>query len=322
VTVGEGAIATNLVTATDPEDGPIDLSSSLAGSTFTDNGNGTWTWSFTSSDGPVQSQEVTITATDDGGKIDTVTFDLVVNNLPPTADAGGPYTVIPGGTVTLDASGSTDPAGAADPLTYSWDFDGDLAFDDATGANPVFDPAAFGVAPGQTATVAVQVGDGDGGLATDTATVTVAGTGVFLIDGTLFTLATTGADSVSVQLVGGQLVVSGAFIPGGSASFNPGDVDLIVIEAGNGDDTVSIPNNVTIDVQINGGSGSDMLLSGGGDDLVLGGSGGDLILTCVCRVWKRRRHGRRRRGPALRRRRAGSAHRRAQQRLALGRRGR
>jgi len=48
----------------------------------------------------------------------------------PTADAGGPYTVAEGDSLSLDASAST-PAG-----TYAWDVNGDGDFTDATGATP------------------------------------------------------------------------------------------------------------------------------------------------------------------------------------------
>lgn len=54
----------------------------------------------------------------------------------PVADAGGPYTVAPGRTVVLDASGSRDATD--DPLGYTWDLDGDGAFDDATGVRVSF----------------------------------------------------------------------------------------------------------------------------------------------------------------------------------------
>src|SRR5688500_17758687 len=47
----------------------------------------------------------------------------------PIVDAGGPYTVVEGGMVTL-AGTATDPDG--DPLTYEWDLDGDLILGEAT----------------------------------------------------------------------------------------------------------------------------------------------------------------------------------------------
>jgi PKD repeat protein len=83
----------------------------------------------------------------------------------PTADAGGPYTTKEGTDVRLDASGSTSPGGAA---TYAWDFDGDGAYDDATGPAPLFDR----VGQDGTYTVGLSVQNA-AGSSTDTATVTV-----------------------------------------------------------------------------------------------------------------------------------------------------
>ncbi|MBT2396208.1 M36 family metallopeptidase, partial [Streptomyces sp. ISL-100] len=83
----------------------------------------------------------------------------------PTADAGGPYTTEEGADVRLDASGSTSPGGGG---SYAWDFDGDGAYDDATGASPLFDR----VGQDGTYTVGLRVGNA-AGSSTDTATVTV-----------------------------------------------------------------------------------------------------------------------------------------------------
>ena len=66
------------------------------------------------------------------------------------ADAGGPYTVAEGGSLTLDGSGST--AGAE----YGWDLNGDNDFTDATGLNPTLnwaDLEAIGVNDGPSSRV-------------------------------------------------------------------------------------------------------------------------------------------------------------------------
>ncbi|MFF3843197.1 M36 family metallopeptidase [Streptomyces sp. NPDC001930] len=127
----------------------------------------------------------------------------------PTADAGGPYTTEEGADVRLDASGSTVPGGGGG---YSWDFDGDGAYDDATGAAPLFDR----VGRDGTYTVGLRVGNA-AGADTDTATVTV----------------TNVAPSVDFTVQGpreegGRLTVSGTVTDPGwldplTATIDPGD---------------------------------------------------------------------------------------------------
>jgi uncharacterized protein len=91
---------------------------------------------------------------------------LIINDSP-TVDAGGPYSVIEGQSVTLTASGA-DPEGQ--PLTYAWDLDNNGTFETA-GQSVVFN------APANTApasyTVKVQVTDNGGLTAVDEATVNV-----------------------------------------------------------------------------------------------------------------------------------------------------
>ncbi len=80
-----------------------------------------------------------------------------------SAEAGGPYEVVEGGSVTLDGSAST---GAA---TWSWD-SGPLAIDDAGSATPTISAVGLDDA---VAVATLEVGDGAGTFSSDTADVAI-----------------------------------------------------------------------------------------------------------------------------------------------------
>ncbi len=77
---------------------------------------------------------------------------VVTVNAPPTANAGGPYSVAEGGTVALDGTASSDPNQSATTVTYAWDLDGDGVFGETgaaagrgneTGSLPTFSAAGI-----------------------------------------------------------------------------------------------------------------------------------------------------------------------------------
>ena len=198
-------------------------------------------------------------------------------DLPPTANAGGPYTVVRGGTVTLDASGTTDPDQSNTTLVYQWDFNDDGVYDDATGMRPTFSTA--GVNTPATRTVGLRVTDAGGLMATATATVQIVVAAVLPdpCDPTkqaLYVGGTTGNDNIDLTPSGGSVRVRingtdvGTFAPTGH----------IVVYAQAGDDDVQVAGGVGLDAWLYGGAGNDRLKGGAGNNVLLGGDGDDLLV--------------------------------------------
>jgi PKD repeat protein len=109
---------------------------------------------------------VGLKVTDAQGGVGTTTFEVTVNNVVPSVDAGGPYAGNEGALISFTGTAS-DPA---DTLTYEWDFDyvGSTFTVDASGSlTPTHAYANDG-----TYTVALRVSDDDTSVI-DTATVTV-----------------------------------------------------------------------------------------------------------------------------------------------------
>ena len=114
-----------------------------------------------------------LTVTDPLGRAstaDTVQVAVQVNTAP-TANAGPDQSVVEGQTVTLDASGSTDPE--SQTLSYAWTRTAGPAvtLSSATAAKPTFTAPA--VAADTALTFSVTVTDPGGLASTDTVTVTV-----------------------------------------------------------------------------------------------------------------------------------------------------
>ncbi|MGD8395931.1 MAG: PKD domain-containing protein [Candidatus Eiseniibacteriota bacterium] len=106
---------------------------------------------------------LTLTVTDDLGSSSSCESSVVVANVPPTCDPGGPYAGDEGSPITFTGSAS-DPG--ADVLTYIWLFgDGDSAIG-ATAAHAYADDGVY--------TVTLTVNDGDGGVSQCSVPATIA----------------------------------------------------------------------------------------------------------------------------------------------------
>ncbi len=172
VTVDEGDTAGNSGTFDDVNPGDNVIITASVGTITQDTGNsGNWNWSLPTTDGPDQSQSVTITA-DDGTDTVTTTFSLTVDNVAPTF-GGAAFEVeenSPNGTVVGTVT-ATDPGD--DTLTYAITTEqAAFAIDPDTGQITVADAAQLDFETTASFVLEVQVTDGDPG-GVDAATVTI-----------------------------------------------------------------------------------------------------------------------------------------------------
>jgi hypothetical protein len=96
-------------------------------------------------------------------QVDSAIALLTVNNVAPSADASGPYSIDAGTGLNL-VGVATDPV---DALSYSWDVNGDGVFGDATGAAPSLSWAQLsllGITSPNSYDVRLRADDGDGGV--------------------------------------------------------------------------------------------------------------------------------------------------------------
>jgi predicted extracellular nuclease len=170
--VEEGQLATNPVQVSDVDGDTLSLSASVG--TLTDTGNGSWNWEFSTTDGPAQSQTVVITVDDAHGGSNQSSFNLIVTNAAPLANAGSDQTVVRNATVSLAAIW-TDPATRFDDsYAWTWDVNGDgLADSSGSASYGTTIPATTAFALEGNYTLSFTITDKDGGTSSDTVLITV-----------------------------------------------------------------------------------------------------------------------------------------------------
>ncbi|HEX7101552.1 MAG TPA: choice-of-anchor Q domain-containing protein [Nitrolancea sp.] len=168
VSVYEGQTASDTGTVSDPNNDSVSLSASI-GSVIT-NGNGTWSWSFETSDGPSESQTVTISGDDGHGGTNQTSFSLVVAKVAPTATFVTPSGAVQAGDpFTLSLTNPLDPSTADTTAGFTYVFDcgsGYGAFSSSNSASCT----ATGTA---SQSVKAQIKDKDGGSTEYTGSVNI-----------------------------------------------------------------------------------------------------------------------------------------------------
>lgn len=171
--VTEGQTATNTGTWSDPGIyDNVQLTASVG--TVVKNADGTWSWSFVTTDGPSQTQVVTLTATDKDGGTGTVSFPLAVTNVAPTLTPPSSQNANEGVSQTVVLGSFNDPGINDFPWTV------DVAWGDGA-PDTVFTTNTQGTIAGQSHaypdegsyTLKVSVTDKNGGIGSATGTVSV-----------------------------------------------------------------------------------------------------------------------------------------------------
>lgn len=169
VTVDEGDTATNSGSVSDPDSDPITLSATVG--TVSKDGDNAWAWEYLTTDGPDDSQTVTITAEDDVGATSAVSFDLTVSNASPSVTLDLDEEGIETEPVSLSAS--IDDPGTEDTHSATVDWDDGTVEDVDVDQTSNSLSTTHTYEAGGTYSVELTVTDDDGESATVGDTVTV-----------------------------------------------------------------------------------------------------------------------------------------------------
>jgi len=162
VTVDEGVTATNSGTWSDPDGDTPTLSASVG--TVTLDNNGTWSWSYATTDGPKESQTVTISADDGHGEKASVDFNLTVNNVPPAVTAPANQSADEGTAKLFSLGSFSDPGVKDSPWTVDVDWgDGSTHTRASSSSQGSLGSQSHTYADNGTYTVTVEVTDKDDG---------------------------------------------------------------------------------------------------------------------------------------------------------------
>ena len=175
VAVNEGATAVNTGTWLDANFSDTVVLSASSGS-VTQSGttvHGDWAWSLGTTDGPTQSQNVTITATDNPGLSDSVSFPLTVTNVTPSLTSPGNQSASTNVSQAFNLGSFVDP-GADSPwsVTVTWG-DGSPATTFSAGSAGSLGTQAHTYTTTGNKTVNVSVRDKDGATGSISFTVNV-----------------------------------------------------------------------------------------------------------------------------------------------------
>ncbi|MAE64914.1 MAG: hypothetical protein CMJ18_11650 [Phycisphaeraceae bacterium] len=124
-------------------------------------------------DSPSGSFTATVTVNDDDGDAGIATETVLVDNLDPTITQFNVSATGMEGTSQNLSAAATDPAGAADPLTFTWTIELTTGPNAGATTQLVGETVAWVPSDGGQFTVTLDVTDGDGGSATSNGTVSV-----------------------------------------------------------------------------------------------------------------------------------------------------
>ncbi|MEX1028211.1 MAG: Calx-beta domain-containing protein [Candidatus Paceibacterota bacterium] len=283
VTVDEGQTAEISGTFSDVDlTDDVTITASIGSITQVAGNTGSWSWSFNTTDGPIESQTVTITADDGNGGQATAYFGLTVDNVAPEFTSVS--TSAPHGSDVAEPDDVTITAdfideGVLDTHTAMIDWgDGSssaASIDQGAGSGTL--TATHAYATGGVYLVTIALVDDDGDSAVESTVAVISGSGI--VDGVLYVIGTSRDDHVHINGFGRNnvRVHTDFFADGPHRNYSRNDFGQIAVYLYGGDDRLTTAGNVTTPLLARGGDGDDRIHLAGGPAVMLGGAGDDDI---------------------------------------------